>query len=372
MISIGKKRQNDISKYIKVNNHSHPMLHSIINELELEFRTCKEVRPLLKQACESTPELASFHHLGASEGGRQIDGVVLGQGAKTVSLIGGAHSDEPVGPETLRSFIFQTLANKEQLTQLFSEFRFVIIPQINPDGEARNYPWIQEWPSINAYLRHVYREPPGRDLEFGFPYLRKENMLVADFLKDHAPFRMHMSLHGMGFSDGGLLLIEKHWIKKTQKLRENYSEALRKSGLRLHDHDRKGEKGFQYIGPGFSTTPQGQAMREYFKSIGDEQTAALFHDSSMEFVRKLGGDPLCLVTEIPLFYIGKKIVNPDPGIPTAYLEFKEKLPELKATVAQGESIAGTLNEFNLKPLELKLQMELQLKALELGLETINL
>ena len=69
--------------------------------------------------------------------------------------------------------------------------------------------------------------------------------------------------------------------------------------------DRNGEKGFQYIGPGFTTTPEGQAMRAYFKSIGDEQTVSLFRDSSMEFVRKLGGDPLCLVTEIPLFYVVK-------------------------------------------------------------------
>ena len=69
--------------------------------------------------------------------------------------------------------------------------------------------------------------------------------------------------------------------------------------------------------------------------------------------------------------IEKEVPNPRAGVPEAYLEFKEKVPELKLKLAQGESIAATLNEFEVKPLDLKLQMELQLTALELGLETIT-
>jgi len=347
------------------------VFENILETSEIRFRTCEEVRSLLKTTCEENSEVASFQELGSSEQGRPIAAVILGSGPKTVSLVAGAHSDEPVGPEMLRTFILQTLAHKARFTNLFSEFRFVIVPHINPDGEAKNQPWIQKWPSVEAYLQHAFRELPGRDLEFGYPDMRKENKVVADFLKAHAPFTMHMSLHGMGFSDGGFLLIEKHWIDRTQKLREKYSQKILDSGLKLHDHDRNGEKGFQYIGPGFTTTPEGQAMRAYFKSIGDEQTVSLFHDSSMEFVRKLGGDPLCLVTEIPLFYIRKDVPNSKAGVPAAYLEFKEKVPELKAKVARGESIKERLEEFELQPLHIKLQMKLQLHALELGLETIT-
>ncbi len=347
------------------------MFENIINTSEISFRTCEEVRSLLKKACEDNSEVADFQELGRSEDVRPIVAVVLGNGPKTVSLIAGAHSDEPVGPEMLRTFILQTLAQKDRFAMLFSEFKFIIVPHINPDGEAKNQPWIKKWPNIEDYLRYSFREPPGRDVEFGYPDMRKENKVVADFLKAHAPFTMHMSLHGMGFSDGGFLLIEKHWIDRTQKLREKYSQKILDAGLKLHDHDRNGEKGFQYIGPGFTTTPEGQAMRAYFESIGDEQTVALFRDSSMEFVRKLGGDPLCLVTEIPLFYIGKDVPNSKAGVPAAYLQFKEKVPELKLKLAQGESIAAALTDFEVKPLDLKLQMELQLTALELGLETIT-
>ncbi|MCH8954794.1 peptidase M14 [candidate division KSB1 bacterium] len=346
------------------------VFENIINTSEISFRTCEEVRPLLKKTCAENSEVAEFQELGSSEQGRPIVAAILGNGPKTVSLIAGAHSDEPVGPEMLRTFIFQTLAQKDRFAMLFSEFKFIIVPHINPDGEAKNQAWIKKWPNIEDYLRYAFREPPGRDVEFGYPDMRKENKVVADFLKAHAPFTMHMSLHGMGFSDGGFLLIEKHWIDRTQKLREKYSQKIFDSGLKLHDHDRNGEKGFQYIGPGFTTTPEGQAMRAYFESIGDEQTVALFRDSSMEFVRKLGGDPLCLVTEIPLFYIGKDVPNSKAGVPAAYLEFKEKVPELKLKLAQGESIAAALNELEINPIDLKLQIKLQLRALELGLETI--
>jgi len=347
------------------------VFENILKTSDISFRTCEEVGLHLKKACDENSEIADFQELGSSEEGRPIAAAILGSGPKTVSLVAGAHSDEPVGPEMLRTFILQTLAQKDRFAKLFSEFRFVIVPHINPDGETKNQPWIKKWPSVEAYLQHAFREPPGRDLEFGYPDMRKENKVVADFLKEHAPFVMHMSLHGMGFSDGGFLLIEKQWIDRTQKLREKYSETLLDFGLKLHDHDRKGEKGFQYIGPGFTTTPEGEAMRAYFKSIGDEQTARLFHDSSMEFVRKLGGDPLCLVTEIPLFYIEKEVANPKVGVPEVYLELKEKVPELKLKLEQGESIAAALKDFGVKPLDLKLQMELQLTALELGLETIT-
>ena len=42
-------------------------------------------------------------------------------------------------------------------------------------------------------------------------------------------------------------------------------------------------------------------MSEYFMAAGDPVTASLFRPSSMETVRSLGGDPLTLVSEMPLF-----------------------------------------------------------------------
>lgn len=342
---------------------------SEIPTLGLSFFTTERIRSSLLDICKQHSDIAVVEHLGVSEEGRAIDAFVLGNGDTKVSLIAGAHSDEPAGPETLRLLINYILPNKASFSRLLAKYTFIIIPHINPDGESRNQPWITAWPDFASYLQHAFRELPGRDVEFGFPEMRVENRLVSDYLSKHGPFSLHMSLHGMGIADGAMLLIERHWIDKTQDLRRAYTRHLTNAGFRLHDHDRKGEKGFRYIEPGFSTTPEGHAMRAHFEGIGDEQTAASFHSSSMEFVCSLGGAPLCLVTELPLFQI-KRIVDSPPGVPGAYLEFKSALPDLRRKAMSGESIESEERHFAIEHIELERMVKLQLMAIELGLETI--
>jgi hypothetical protein len=349
------------------------MLTSIIEGVTLEFRTQTGVEPALRAACAAHPDLAAFHDLGASEEGRPLYGVVLGHGPRTVSLIAGAHADEPAGPETLRSFVLEGLRRRDDLAGLFERFRFVVVPHVNPDGEARNRAWIERWPSLEAYLRDVVREPPGRDLEFGFPEMRRENRIVSAFLRAHAPFALHMSLHGMGIAEGAMLLIERHWAFRTQPLRDAFTRAVREAGLERHVHNRKGEKGFFCIEPGFTTTPEGEAMRFFFRARGDEAMAARFHDSSMEFARSLGGDPLCLVTELPLFVVrARKPLPepPEPGVPRTYLAFRERLPEIRSRLASGGSAADLLAPFDFDPVPLPTLVRLQLRTLELGLERV--
>jgi hypothetical protein len=334
------------------------------------FQTCDTARPLLQKACRDNSDIATFEQIGASEEGRPIDAVVMGAGPQRVSLIAGAHSDEPVGPETLRTQIIAGLQQRDAIADLLARFKFIIVPHINPDAEARNRKWITKWPRVEDYLLHAFREPPGRDLEFGFPQMRVENGHVADFLQSHAPFVLHASLHGMGFAEGAMLLIERHWIDRTKKVREQFKRAASDAGLRLHDHDRKGDKGFHYIEAGFWTTPEGAAMRAFFESRGDATTARQFHDSSMEFVRKLGGDPLCLVTELPLFIINKEIPNRQPGVPQAYFDFAEKILFLRFELLAGRSIDSILEEYAVQSFSLQQAVAMQLRVIEFGLEAI--
>ena len=197
-----------------------PAAYSNLTTLCIEggvaFREHEATEAPIRAACAAHPDVASFEPLGESEEGRLLFGVVLGTGPRVVSLIAGAHADEPVGPETLRTFILESLRRRSAFADLFEAFRFVVVPHINPDGEARNRPWIEAWPDLAAFLQHVDRELPGRDLEFGFPAMRAENQLVAGFLRRYAPFSLHMSLHGMAFSEGAMLLIERHWAGRTQ------------------------------------------------------------------------------------------------------------------------------------------------------------
>lgn len=331
------------------------------------LRRARDAAVALETACETHPR-ASIHDVGTSEEGRRITGVVLGDGPQAVSLMAGNHADEPVGPETLRILIGEGLRDGSPLTPWLDRVRFVIVPHTNPDGAARNQAWIEQWPDVAAYLQHVVREPPGRDLEFGFPDMRVENRAVADFLRAHGPFALHMSLHGMAAAEGAMLLINRPWTFRTQPLRDGFRQAVRSTGLRMHDHNRKGEKGFFYVEPGFTTTPRGDAMRTYFQAQDDPAMAQRFHQSSMEFVTDLGADPLCLVTELPLFVVRND--DPTPGVPDRYLALKEKLPLVKQRLADGHSVDDLLAPFDIQPLPLRIAMQLQLRALELGLNTV--
>ena len=308
--------------------------------------------------------------LGESEEGRAIMGYVIGSGPRRVSLIAGSHSDEPVGPETLRSFIRNCILTPERWVRYLNDYTFFVIPHVNPDGEARNRPWIKKWPGLESYVKHAFRELPGRDVEFGYPEMRVENRLVSQSMAVNGPFDLHLSLHGMGFSDGALLLIERHWIDRTAILQTAFSELASRFGFSLHDHDRKGAKGFRYIGPGFTTTPEGAAMRDHFLAASDPETAGKFHDSSMEFVRSLGGDPLCLVTELPLFHLTGRPDNEPPGVPEMYMRFKAELG-LARTSDSGDDVSRLVETFKIVPVPIVKAMKMQMAVIEMGLDCLS-
>ncbi len=307
------------------------------------------------------PAPVVYRELGRSEEGREIGAVVLGAGSRKATLISGSHADEPVGSETLMALVSGISDHPDGYRGLMEKWQLLVIPHVNPDGEARNRDWISEWPSLRSYIENVVRELPGRDIEFGYPDLRVENEIVARAIREFAPVDLHMSLHGMGFSDGAMLLIERHWAFRTESLRTGFREAAKAEGLQMHDHNRKGEKGFFQIEPGYTTTPEGAAMRAYFMAAADPETAALFKDSSMEFVRSLGGNPLCVVTEMPLFLVdGPR----RPGVPEAYLAFRQRLKGLTPTTMSDETVA----KFPVRPLPLPVAMRLQWAALNLALQ----
>jgi Zinc carboxypeptidase len=257
--------------------------------------------------------------VGSSREGRDVLACRLGRGDLRVSLIGGCHADEPVGPAMLRRLAAYLAALPPDAPALAAA-TWWIVPHVNPDGEVRNASWTEiTLPAVDhrgradrvfdlaRYLRHAVRERPGDDLEFGFPRgagdadARPEARAVAGFLTAGRPFHLHGSFHGMGIAAGPWFLIEPSWVDRTAGLRRALRARVRAMGYRVFDIDRKGEKGFHRIDGGFSTRPDSRAMSAHFTALGDAATAALFRPSSMEFVRELGGDPFTLVSEMPLF-----------------------------------------------------------------------
>lgn len=264
-----------------------------------------------------------------------------------VSLIGGCHADEPVGPRFLDRLV-RYLADPGG-AQLRGAATWSVIPHVNPDGARANAGW--QTPGADrydfvAYLRHRVRELPGDDIEFGFPRgdeddgARPENRAAWDFWRAGAPYHLHVSMHGMSVAAGPYFLAERSWWPRFADAAAALTREVEAAGYTPHDVERHGEKGFHRLGRGFCSRPDSRAMRRHFVGLDDPATAARFRPSSMEAVRALGGDPLTLVTEMPLFItpgVGHDLGPPDPVL----MRWRERIAGWEARLQQaGERDTG--------------------------------
>lgn len=257
---------------------------------------------------------------------------------------------------------------------LLERFTFFVVPHVNPDGDERNLSWWRqatETVPLGPYLRDAVREPPGDDVEFGFPHdaddhdARPENRAVARFLEGGAPFMLHATFHGMAWGMGPWYLIEESWIDRSRGFRDRLRARSRDLGYRLHDVDRGGDKGFTRIDEGFTTRPDSRAMRAFFLAQDDPEMAVKFRPSSMEYVRGLGGDPFTFVTEMPLFIlpVERYRESSDPVRPLA-------TQRLRAAAVDDDTLAKVVDEVGLQAMPIRDQMTLQLAILEEALDLV--
>lgn len=320
--------------------------------------------------------------IGRSREGRVIRAFRFGSGPTRVSLIAGSHADEPVGPAFLNHLV-SFLAALPPNDSLLVGYEWWIVPHVNPDGKARNQSWAstgEDRYDVGAYLSRVVRELPGDDIEFGYPEgsedheARPENRAAWEWWSGApGPFDLHVSLHGMGFAAGPWHLVEAAWRDRSDLLMDTCRAAAHALGYVLHDVERKGEKGFERIGRGFCTRPDSRRMREHFEALGDPVTAARFRPSSMEAIRSLGGDPLTLVSEMPLFLtpgVGEEIGPPDPALEA----WRERIETWRARLADGEEPKRVSTEAaaaGLEPMPIQDQMRLQWRLITAGIQQVE-
>lgn len=320
--------------------------------------------------------------IGRSREGRPIRALRAGRGPLAVSLIGGCHADEPVGPRFLRQLVAY-LAALPPDDALLRRSTWWIAPHVNPDGEERNRAWHGEADAaydIVDYLRLVRREPPGDDMEFGFPRdgddrsARPENRALNSWWRSAArPFALHATLHGMAFAAGPWFLIEEAWKNRCALLKRRCAARTAELGYVLHDVERLGEKGFVRLERGFTTRPDSGNMRKHFLALGDEETAARFRPSSMEAIRSLGGDAFTLVSEMPLFLtpgVGEDLGPPDPVAEA----WKRRIEGWRAALragAEADTVRREAADAGLRAMPVKDQMDLQWAMITAGIEQVE-
>ena len=342
---------------------------------------------------DSAPPVDDGETIGYSREGRPLWAVSRGRGPLRCSLIGGCHADEPVGPQMLR-LLAHHLGGLPTGHPLVEDLRWLIVPHVNPDGERRNAAW-SDHPVTTTdhrqvpdrgydpvlYVQQVVRELPGDDIEFGFPRdvtdleARPENRAVADFLGAAGPVHLHGSFHGMGLAPGPWFLIESGWVDRTAPMREALRQQVRAMGYPLFDVDRQGEKGFHRIDEGFATRPDSRAMRDHFLARDDRRMAAKFRPSSMELARRLGGDPLTLVSEMPLFLM-PAATDQRPGPPgfragtAGKRHLHDQLRAVAADLPASEARAA-MARLGIRAMPIRDQMRLQLAFLEQAISAVR-
>lgn len=309
--------------------------------------------------------------IGYSRKKRPIHAAIMGQGKINISLIGGCHADEPVGPRFLRK-LYSFLDSLDPTHELIKNYRWWLVPHANPDGEAVNKKWYSDNDNtfdMADYLEFVERELPGDDVEFGFPHgpnkpgLRPENDAIYNFwTAADTPFDLHASLHGMMVAAGPWYLVEKEWSHRSQIIQALWRVETAKMNYPLHDVDRKGEKGFFRISKGFCTRPDSRAMRAFFLEQNNSEMAGKFFPSSMEAVRGLSGDALTIVSEMPLFILPdlpEKMGWPNP----VWEKWNSKLQDWKDRIRKGkepkEKIREEIISSGIVPMPVNDQMSLQ-------------
>jgi hypothetical protein len=95
----------------------------------------------------------------------------------------------------------------------------------------------------------------------------------------------------------------------------------------------------------------------------------------METIRAFGGDPLTLVSEMPLFVtpgVGEQLGPPDPVAEEWKNRIEEWTAQLKAGDSESSVIEAEAEKFGLRAMPIHDQMELQWTFIAAGLEQVQL
>jgi predicted deacylase len=170
------------------------MLFSAVAALALNFNAYHsqaQINQALHDAAAQNPALVTFHQLGASEQGRELDYVVIATDPKlpAIYLNGTHHGDEPSSTETVLGTLSYLLDHRDDadVKSLLAHYRVFLQPLVNADGHAAN----------------TREDPEGRDpnRDYSYPERSDADSFDIGFIKlvkdlvDKEHFRAAIAFH---------------------------------------------------------------------------------------------------------------------------------------------------------------------------------
>ena len=126
-------------------------------------------------------------------------------------------------------------------------------------------------------------------------------------------------------------------------------------------------------GAGLLHAPDSREMVRHFLSLGDPEMAGRFRPSSMECIRSHGGDPLTLVSEMPLFIVPGFDADEPAGGATMF-SWRARLGEWKLRLLDGEDrerIRSDAADAGMVAMPVHDQMRLQWAFVSAGVDQVR-
>jgi len=244
---------------------------------------------------------ARVERLSESSGGRPIDLIAIGRGARSALIVGAPHPNEPIGCLTIVRLI-ERLAIDRAFRER-SDFTWYFIPAIDPDGLDMNAGWFSGPLTLDRYFRYFFRPAFSAQPEYGFPLemagyrfnaATPENFCWQRAIELARP-QLQSSLHGND-SGGTFFLLSANRPALAAALSRLPAEA----GIALNDLGEPDSE-LEHLAPGvfsfFEVEPWLRKRQQAGESPADNWSAGR---SSAEFAAERFGT-LSVTCEVPLW-----------------------------------------------------------------------
>jgi hypothetical protein len=246
-------------------------------------------------------ESARVERLGRSRGGRAIDLISVGRGARSALIVGAPHANEPIGCVTILTLL-ERLAHDRAFRER-SDFTWHFIPAIDIDGVAMNQGWFSGPRTLRNYADHFFRpafimqpeytfplKMPGYEFDAGTP----ENLCWRRALEITRP-DLQCSLHGE--DTGGVFYIIS---KDRPRLAQALARQPAASGFALDDLGEVGATTVSYAPGVFAFPDNGGEVRDAIAAGKDPRSVWGAGASSADFAAATYGT-FSMTCEIPIW-----------------------------------------------------------------------